>query len=310
MKVLITGSQGYVARNVCKKLSKSGITCYGIGRGNWKKKTDFKKWGYHQNISSTINKKSLRRFKNNKFDYIIHLAGGSSPIVSMINSISNKKDFEKNVLSTRLILEYIRSSNNKIKLILMSTIAVIGNNKSNKIREDSAINPISNYTKNKVKAEKLCLKYNKDFNIDTLIIRCSSIYGPGMNKQIIHDVCLKITKNINTFFGSGEEERDFIYIDDICSFMKKIIKKSFNGYRVINIGTGKGTKIKKIIKYLSQKLRKRIKPKFNNIGLNVNPKKLIPDIKKAKKFKWKPSIQLYKGLDLYLKWFTREYKYD
>ena len=92
--------------------------------------------------------------------------------------------------------------------------------------------------------------------------------------------------------------------------MKKIIKKSFNGYRVINIGTGKGTKIKKIIKYLSQKLRKRIKPKFNNIGLNVNPKKLIPDIKKAKKFKWKPSIQLYKGLDLYLKWFTREYKYD
>ena len=38
MKVLITGSQGYVARNVCKKLSKSGITCYGIGRGNWKKK--------------------------------------------------------------------------------------------------------------------------------------------------------------------------------------------------------------------------------------------------------------------------------
>ena len=86
MKVLITGSQGYVARNVCKKLSKSGITCYGIGRGNWKKKADFKKWGYYQNISSTINKKSLRGFKNNKFDYIIHLAGGSSPIVSMINS--------------------------------------------------------------------------------------------------------------------------------------------------------------------------------------------------------------------------------
>ena len=115
MKVLITGSQGYIARNFCKKLSKSRITCYGIGRGDCKKKADFKKWGYYQNVSGTINKQSLRKFKNNKFDYIIHLAGGSSPTASIIDSISNKKDFEKNVLSTRYILEYIRSKNNKAK---------------------------------------------------------------------------------------------------------------------------------------------------------------------------------------------------
>jgi UDP-glucose 4-epimerase len=310
MKVLITGSQGYIARNFCKKLSKSRITCYGIGRGDWKKKADFKKWGYYQNVSGTINKQSLRKFKNNKFDYIIHLAGGSSPTASIIDSISNKKDFEKNVLSTRYILEYIRSKNNKAKFILMSTIAVIGNNEVNKIREESKVTPISNYTKNKVEAEKLCFKYNKDFGIDTLIIRGSSIYGPGMNKQIIHDVCLKITKKKNIFFGSGGEERDFIYIDDICSFMKKIIQKSFKGYKIINIGTGKGTKIKKIINYLNHKLGKKIKPKFNKIGLDINPKKLIPNIKKAKELDWKPKVSLYQGLNLYLKWFSKNYKND
>ena len=54
MKVLITGSQGYIARNFCKKLSKSRITCYGIGRGDWKKKADFKKWGYYQNVSGGV----------------------------------------------------------------------------------------------------------------------------------------------------------------------------------------------------------------------------------------------------------------
>ena len=38
MKILITGSQGYIARNLSKKLSKKKISCYGIGRGNWKRK--------------------------------------------------------------------------------------------------------------------------------------------------------------------------------------------------------------------------------------------------------------------------------
>ena len=96
IKVLITGSYGFIARNLAKKLSKKKIICYGIGRGKWKKKNDFKKWGYHQNINSTINKESLKKFSNKKFDYIIHLAGGSSPTASMINSITKKKDFEKN----------------------------------------------------------------------------------------------------------------------------------------------------------------------------------------------------------------------
>lgn len=310
MKALITGSQGYIARNLAKKLSKNKIICYGIGRGNWKKKADFEKWGYYQNISGTINKQSLRKFKNKKFDYIIHLAGGSSPTASIIDSISNKKDFEKNVLSTQLILEHIRLKDNKAKFILMSTIAVVGNNKSNKIREDFKVNPISNYAKNKVEAEKLCFKYNKEFKIDTLIIRGSSIYGPGMNKQIIHDVCLKITEGKNIFFGTGEEERDFIYIDDICSFVRKIIQRSFRGYKIINIGIGKGTKIKKIINYLSYRLGKKIKPKFNKVGFDVNPRKLIPDIKKAKKLKWKPKVTLYQGLNLYLKWFSKNQQND
>ena len=42
MKVLITGSEGYLAKNLAKKLSKQKIICYGVGRGNWKKNTNIK----------------------------------------------------------------------------------------------------------------------------------------------------------------------------------------------------------------------------------------------------------------------------
>ena len=84
MKILITGSQGFLARNLSKKLSKFGYVCYGVGRGKWKHSTH-KKWGYYKNIKGTINDKNLHLLKNIKFDYIVHCAGGSSPNTNIIN---------------------------------------------------------------------------------------------------------------------------------------------------------------------------------------------------------------------------------
>ena len=52
MKILITGSQGFLGRNLSQKLSREGFICYGIGRGNWKNK-NYKKWGYFKNINGT-----------------------------------------------------------------------------------------------------------------------------------------------------------------------------------------------------------------------------------------------------------------
>ena len=309
MKILITGSQGYIARNLSKKLSKKKISCYGIGRGNWKRK-DYKKWGYYKNVSGTINTKSLKKLKNIKFNYIIHLAGGISPTASLFKSITKKKDYEKNVTSTLNILNYIIKKNRKIKLVYMSTISVFGNSKLKKLKENDKTLPISTYSKNKILAEKLCFNYYKKFNIDIAIIRGTSIFGPGLNRQIIHDVCEKISKNQNIFFGTGNEERDFLYIDDFCNFLQKLISKSFHGYEIIHVGSGKTTKIKKIIYYINNKMGKNIKPKFNKFGSNINPNSLIPNINKTLNYKWKPKMKLLDGLNVYLNWFKKKNKND
>ena len=56
-------------------------------------------------------------------------------------------------------------------------------------------------------------------------MRGTSIFGPGLNRQIIHDVCEKIQSNKNVFFGSGEEPKRLLYINDMCDFIQKVIKK-------------------------------------------------------------------------------------
>ena len=192
----------------------------------------------------------------------------------------------------------------------MSTISVFGNNKLKKFKENDKTSPISTYSKNKVLAEKLCFKYSKKFNINIAIVRGTSIFGPGLKRQIIHDVCKKILINKNIFFGTGNEERDFLYIDDMCNFFQKIISKGFHGFEVIHVGTGKGTKIKKIIDYINYKLGKNIKPRFNKLGSHMNPDSLIPNTNKSLKYKWKPKMNLFKGLNAYLKWFMEKNKND
>ena len=48
MNILITGSQGFLAKNLALKLKNKNFRIYGIGRGNWKR-NEYKKWGYFKN---------------------------------------------------------------------------------------------------------------------------------------------------------------------------------------------------------------------------------------------------------------------
>lgn len=305
MKILITGSQGFLARNLSKKLNKFGFICYGIGRGNWKGNTH-KKWGYYKNISGTINENNLQKYKKIKFKYIIHCAGGASPNTSLIKSISQKQDYEKNVSSIYSILDYFVSKNSKPKILFISTISVYGNTKLKKIKEENKLNPISDYSLNKVIAETICKNFYQNFNIDVLILRGSSLYGPGLRRQMIHDVCSKIAKKQNIFYGSGKEVRDFIHINDFIELIKRVIIKGFNGYLVVNAGSGNGIKIADVINYILKKLKKNVKPKFNNFGSKVNPISLVPNIVKAKKFNWSPKVNFYKGLNEYISWLLND----
>ena len=307
MKVLITGSEGYLARNLSRNLNKKKIICFGIGRGNWKTKNHYKKWGYKKNINGSISKRLLNKFSNYNFDYVIHCAGGTSPITSQMNSISKNQDYKKNVVSIKHVLDNILLNKKKTKVIFISSVAVYGNNNLKKVTENTKIRPISNYARNKFLAEQLCYEYFKKYQIDILILRGTTIFGPGLKRQFIYDACLKIIQNKNIFFGTGNEIRDYIYINDFCELINKVLNKDFKGFKIINAGTGKGIKLRKVISYLKKKLNIKITPKFNKFGYKNNPMRMVVNNKNAKKFKWQPKIKFYDGLDNYIKWFKSDY---
>ena len=158
-----------------------------------------------------------------------------------------------------------------------------------KISEKEEIFPISNYAKCKKESEKICKKYSDKFNIGVKILRVTSLYGMGLKKQVIFDAIIKILRNENRFHGTGNEIRDFLHIDDFTDLIKKILRKKFKNYEVLNCGSGKDYKIKDVIQKIKKinKLKKKVV--FTKKYIKSNPKYLAANINKAKKnYKWKP----------------------
>ena len=295
-KILITGSHGYIAKNIAKKL-RNNFNVYGIGRGKWKKK-DYKKWGYLDQINGDLTKKNLSRY-NFKFDFIIHCAG------SRLVGLTRKVDFINNVKSTISLIDFIKKNQSKTKIIFMSSYSIYGNDYKNLISENLSTKPVSVYAINKKKAENLLLNFSKKNKSHLMILRIASLYGNGLKKQLIYDACLKISKGLNNFYGTGREKRDFIHISDLVNIVLYFCIKGFSNVNIINCGSGKGRQIKDVIKLISSSFKMRKKIIFNRKKLNSNPIKLISNIRKLKKIGLKPNKDFRIGVKQYVKWFKR-----
>ena len=296
-KILITGSHGYIAKNIAKKLKKKNFDVYGIGRGKWEKK-DYKKWGYLDQINGNLTIKNLSKYNFN-FDFIIHCAG------SGLVGLKRKVDFINNVKSTMSLIKFLEKNQNETKIIFMSSYSVYGNDFKTPISEKFVTKPVSFYAINKKKAENILLNFSKKYKSDLMILRIASLYGNGLNKQLIYDACLKMSKGLKNFYGTGREKRDFIHISDLVNIVLYFCVKGFSKINIINCGSGKGRQIKDVLKLISSSFNTRNKIIFNKKKLNSNPISLVSNIGKLKRIGFKPNKNFRIGVKQYIKWFKR-----
>ena len=295
--ILITGINGFVGLNIYNSL-KSDYKLYGIGHG--KKRDKFKTLIKYTNKS--IRKNILQKYFAN-IDTIIHCAGSG-----LVGLSDNQKIFLRDVNSTKNILKFASDNKKKINVIFISSISVYGNEYKKKISEKTEILPISNYAKSKKESEKICKKYSDKFNIGVKILRVTSLYGMGLKKQVIFDAIIKILRNENKFHGTGNEIRDFLHIDDFTDLIKKILKKKFENYEILNCGSGKEYKIKDVIQKVKKKNNFKKKIIFTKKYIKSNPKYMVANISKVKKnYKWKPKKNFYVELPKLINQIKKNY---
>ena len=165
-------------------------------------------------------------------------------------------------------------------------------------KESLYCRPLSVYGKAKFFASKYLLELYSKKNFPVIILRLYQIYGPNQDRNrfipIIIDSC---RRNVQFPCSDGEQYRDFLYVDDFVKAVFSSINNDQAIGKIINIGSGRPLKIKKIIQKIV-KIYKKGKPLFGKIKLRKEEMRITyPDISNAKKIlKWKPVISFKKGI--------------
>jgi dTDP-glucose 4,6-dehydratase len=130
-----------------------------------------------------------------------------------------------------------------------------------------------------------------------VILRLYQVYGPNQDKNRLIPFIIDRCKNNKSFpCSSGAQLRDFLYVDDLIDAILRCLDKKVEG-KIINIGSGKIIKVKKIINQIVN-FYKAGKPLFGKIKLRKEEMlEVYPSLLNARKFLgWKPKVSFNSGI--------------
>jgi len=292
MKVLVIGSKGFIGSHIIDYFQ-NGFEVWGCDVF-----TDYNETKYFL-ITSPSDFTSI--FHHHQFDVCINASGAANVTDSLKNPA---RDFELNVHNVFLLLEAIRSTQPLCKFINLSSAAVYGNPTDFPVKESQILNPLSPYGFHKMQAEYLCNEYYTFFGIKTISVRIFSAYGPGLKKQILWDLYQKtIGSTTIELFGSGEETRDYIFIEDIVTALKLLVK-TLNPLPEYNLASGEAVSLKELSNLFLNTIGWNGRLKFTNTKRQGDPDFWQADISKIKSIGFTPTVSMQEGIKKYVQWLS------
>ncbi len=317
-KVIVTGGLGFIGSNLIKILLKKKYFVINIDKitysSNFYNVKEFSKNKHYRFIKLDINNKNkifnlLKKFKPVG---IFNLAAETH----VDRSIDGPESFIKsNILGVFNLLEAFRKftqKNKKTKLVHISTDEVYGDVLKGRSKEEDAYKPSSPYAASKASSDHLVYSYVRTFKIPAVITNCSNNYGPRQHpEKLIPKLIYNILNNKNLpIYGKGKNSREWIYVDDHCEALIKILEKGKIG-NFYNIGSNLNVNNLNIsnllIKIAKTKINigKKVKIKFvkdrpgHDVRYALNSNKLI------KSLKWKPRMNINNGFKKTFDWYLK-----
>lgn len=333
MKLLITGTAGFIGFHAASKFLDAGFEVTGIDNINDYYDTDLKynrlkesgidKADVHYNVSVISSKWPKYKFikldledaenidklfYDSKFDIVIHLAAQAGVRYSLTNPRSY---IQSNIVGFINILEASRHTHVK-RLVYASSSSTYGLSPKEILSvTDNTDTPVSLYAATKKSNELLAHVYSHLYGYETIGLRFFTVYGPwgrpDMAPFLFADAILN--DKILRVFNHGEMQRDFTYIDDIVEGLFSISQvKMRKKYNVFNIGNNKPVQLLDFIKILEVELDKDAIKEF----CEMQPGDVISTWADIKEFiaatGYEPKINIEKGVSLFVDWYKKYYE--
>lgn len=305
MKIMITGGLGFIGSHLVESLLTEKHEVIVLTRSLAKRKNVT----LDKSKILKIDIQNFEKFSNSiikfKPDILFHLAGETSHSKSFLDPMN---DIDSNVKSTICALETIRKNKIKCRFILGSTFVTIGRPLRLPVDENSICNPTTIYGTSKLASENICKIYHNVYGLDTVIFRITNSFGPREqtipNKNAINYLIYRAFNGEKiTLFNKGQFFRDLIYVSDVISALKIIMKKGKSG-NLYWISSGKKTWFYKFGNLLANLSGTKVifspTPKYTK---KVDVGNFVVNNSKLKKLGWKPKISVETGIKLTLEYF-------
>tara|TARA_B100001057_G_scaffold226392_1_gene226767 strand:- start:4953 stop:5960 length:1008 start_codon:yes stop_codon:yes gene_type:complete len=333
MKILITGSSGFIGFHLSLLLLKKGNQVLGIDCMNHYYDVKLKKarlniLNKHKNFSfikikleDEIKIKSI--FKKFKPKVVIHLAAQAG----VRYSIDKPRVYLKsNIDGSFNVIEASYKVNVK-HLIMASSSSVYGANPNIPFKEiDKTETQLSIYAATKKANESMAHSYSNIWKIPITMLRFFTVYGPwGRPDMALFKFTKGIIKNTSIdVYNNGKMYRDFTYIDDIVKGIYLLINKAPNKkqigkykndslsnvapFRILNIGNSNKVLLLNFLKEIEKSLKKKSIRKYLPLQKG-DVKKTLSNINLLKSLtRYEPKTNYKKGIKEFIKWYKEYYK--
>lgn len=293
-KILIVGGGGFIGSNLSRSLRQNGFDVTLI-LNKRKKNNNFIKRKTKSLYCDILNIKKLNSTIKHHYDVFINCSGN-------IDHSNKKQTLKAHHIGTRNLVKIAEKRNLKLFIQIGSSLEY-GNLKSPQ-KEKIISKPKSIYGKAKYLASQEILNSKlKKF----LILRLYQVYGPYQKSdRLIPFVINSCLKEKQFPCSSGEQLRDFLFINDFTILINRIlrVKKKYNS-GIYNVGTQKPYKVKHVIN-LIKKLTGKGNPNFGEIKMRKEEQlNLYPNIEKINSFlNWKSRTTLANGLKKTIKFYN------
>jgi len=313
MKILVTGSAGFIGFHVSQRLLEKGYTVVGLDNFNAYYSVQLKEdrnrelqknkkyTCYRIELSDSVAVAKL--FKDESFDVVCNLAAQAGVRYSLTHP---HEYIQSNIVGFLNILEACRNCRIK-KLVYASSSSVYGGNTKLPFSEKDCVDsPISLYAASKKSNELMAHCYTHLFGMQTIGLRFFTVYGPwgrpDMALWLFTEAILK-NKPIK-IFNNGDMQRDFTYINDIVQgVVASIERDNFGSYEVFNLGNNNPEDLLDVISILEEQIGKKAIKEY----LPMQPgdvKATFSDIERAKtKLGFEPLIKIREGIPEFVKWY-------
>lgn len=314
-KILVTGGAGFIGSHIVESLVSTGAHVTVLD--------DFSSGS----IDSLKNcRKDISIVRGNILDYqkVLKTMRGMDVVSHQAAHLEITKcvkdpvaDLRYNTVGSLNVLQAARENGIK-KVLMASSACVYGQAQYTPEHELHPTNPNWEYGVSKLAAEKYCAIFAQRYGIDITSFRYSIVYGPREWYGRVLTLFIKRASEGKPLiiFGSGNQQRDFIFVDDVVRLHNTCLATEVRSGSVYNASTGKGTSILQLANLVKKIVNNNAKIIFENVQegeksayfsrvrLVSELQAMVLDNSKAKKdLRWHPQVGLEEGVTREYEWF-------